>query len=254
MGTKLAEESWHGAAELRIEIETLVRSTLVYNLLRTGTLHDSLISQQQVLASTPVVQANLRHDYAQFLRHARTVVQQQELVDPLVARISSSPLSRAVSELEALNDEHLERESARANRYRIALSAVVVLLIGLLSLIAQKLKRLYENLERKVDERTQKLADEKVALQAAERMARLNETRINAKNEGRDIRDGEIKTACQQVCPTQAIVFGDLNHPDSAVSKKKASPRDYSLLHELNTRPRTTYLASVRNPNPELKA
>ncbi|MEI9941872.1 MAG: DAHL domain-containing protein [Pseudomonadota bacterium] len=180
LGTKLAEESWHGAAELRIEIETLVRSTLVYNLLRTGTLHDSLISQQQVLASTPVVQANLRHDYAQFLRHARTVVQQQELVDPLVARISSSPLSRAVSELEALNDEHLERESARANRYRIALSAVVVLLIGLLSLIAQKLKRLYENLERKVDERTQKLADEKVALQAAERMARLNETRINA--------------------------------------------------------------------------
>ena len=81
---------------------------------------------------------------------------------------------------------------------------------------------------------------------------RVNEARINAKNEGRDIKEGEIKTACQQVCPTQAIVFGDLNKPDSAVAKKKASPRNYVLLHELNTRPRTTYLASVRNPNPEL--
>ncbi|MEO5762019.1 MAG: TAT-variant-translocated molybdopterin oxidoreductase [Vicinamibacteria bacterium] len=81
---------------------------------------------------------------------------------------------------------------------------------------------------------------------------RVNEARINAKNEGRDIREGEIKTACQQVCPTQAIVFGDLNKADSAVSKKKASPRDYNLLHELNTRPRTSYLASVRNPHPSL--
>jgi MoCo/4Fe-4S cofactor protein with predicted Tat translocation signal len=81
---------------------------------------------------------------------------------------------------------------------------------------------------------------------------RVNEARINSRNEGRDIRDGEIKTACQQVCPTQAIVFGDLNKADSEVSKKKASPRNYVLLHELNTRPRTTYLASVRNPNPEL--
>ena len=81
---------------------------------------------------------------------------------------------------------------------------------------------------------------------------RVNEARINAKNEGRDIKDGEIKTACQQVCPTQAILFGDLASAESAVSKKKASPRNYVLLHELNTRPRTTYLASVRNPNPEL--
>ncbi len=81
---------------------------------------------------------------------------------------------------------------------------------------------------------------------------RVNEARINSRNENREIRDGEIKTACQQVCPTQAIVFGDLNKADSAVSKKKASPRNYVLLHELNTRPRTSYLASVRNPNPEL--
>ena len=82
---------------------------------------------------------------------------------------------------------------------------------------------------------------------------RVNEARINARNENREIRDGEIKTACQQVCPTQAILFGDLNKPDSAVSKKKAGPRNYVLLHELNTRPRTSYLASVRNPNPELR-
>jgi Fe-S-cluster-containing dehydrogenase component len=82
----------------------------------------------------------------------------------------------------------------------------------------------------------------------------VNEARINSRNENREIKDGEIKTACQQVCPTQAIMFGDLNKPDSAVSKKKASPRNYVLLHELNTLPRTTYLASVRNPNPELQA
>ena len=83
-------------------------------------------------------------------------------------------------------------------------------------------------------------------------MQRINAARINSRNENREIRDGEIKTACQQVCPTQAIVFGDLGKADTAVSKKKASPRNYVLLHELNTRPRTSYLASVRNPNPEL--
>ena len=81
---------------------------------------------------------------------------------------------------------------------------------------------------------------------------RINEARINAKNEGREIRDGEVRTACQQVCPTQAIVFGDLAQKDSAIAAKKAGPRNYVLLHELNTRPRTSYLASVRNPNPEL--
>ena len=68
----------------------------------------------------------------------------------------------------------------------------------------------------------------------------------------RPIRDGEIRTACQQACPTEAIVFGDLNDPDSAVSRRKASPLDYGVLTELNTRPRTTYQASLRNPNPEI--
>jgi len=66
------------------------------------------------------------------------------------------------------------------------------------------------------------------------------------------VRDGEIVTACQAVCPTEAIVFGDINDPDSRVSKLKALERDYSLLGDLNTRPRTTYLSALRNPNPEV--
>jgi molybdopterin-containing oxidoreductase family iron-sulfur binding subunit len=82
---------------------------------------------------------------------------------------------------------------------------------------------------------------------------RINEARINAKKEDRTIHDGEIVTACQQVCPTQAIVFGDVNNPNSRVSKLKASQLNYGLLTDLNTRPHTTYLARLRNPNPELE-
>jgi MoCo/4Fe-4S cofactor protein with predicted Tat translocation signal len=79
---------------------------------------------------------------------------------------------------------------------------------------------------------------------------RINEAKIHSEEENRHVRDGEIKTACQQVCPTQAIVFGNINDPQAQVTKLKKSPRDYSLLAELNTRPRTTYLAKLRNPNP----
>jgi len=81
---------------------------------------------------------------------------------------------------------------------------------------------------------------------------RIQESRIRAKREGREIRDGEVRTACQQVCPAQAIVFGDVADPESAVAKQKADPREYGLLEELNVRPRTTYLAKLKNPNPDL--
>ena len=82
---------------------------------------------------------------------------------------------------------------------------------------------------------------------------RINAARIEAKKENRKIEEGEIVTACQQVCPTQAIVFGDINDPSSQVSKMKSNPLNYGLLAELNTRPRTTYWAKLRNPNIELE-
>ncbi len=83
---------------------------------------------------------------------------------------------------------------------------------------------------------------------------RINERRIDAEREDRKINDTELQTACQQSCPAGAIVFGNINDPNSKVSKLKAQSRNYSLLGELNTRPRTTYLAEVRNPNPDLEA
>jgi MoCo/4Fe-4S cofactor protein with predicted Tat translocation signal len=82
---------------------------------------------------------------------------------------------------------------------------------------------------------------------------RINERRIDAEREDRKINDTELQTACQQSCPAGAIIFGNINDPNSKVSKLKAQSRNYSLLGELNTRPRTTYLAEVSNPNPELK-
>ena len=81
---------------------------------------------------------------------------------------------------------------------------------------------------------------------------RIRQAEIEAKKDGRPIRDGEVLTACQAVCPTNAITFGNINDENSAVRKQKEDPRNYAMLEELNTRPRTTYLAAVRNPNPAL--
>ncbi|MGD9764436.1 MAG: TAT-variant-translocated molybdopterin oxidoreductase [Candidatus Binatia bacterium] len=81
---------------------------------------------------------------------------------------------------------------------------------------------------------------------------RINYGRIRAKREDRRVRDGEVQTACQQACPADVITFGDLNDPASRVAALAKDPRNYVLLNELGTLPRTTYLAGVRNPNPEL--
>jgi molybdopterin-containing oxidoreductase family iron-sulfur binding subunit len=82
---------------------------------------------------------------------------------------------------------------------------------------------------------------------------RIEEGRISAKRDGRELKDGDIKSACQQACPTQAIFFGDLNDPKSEVTSLAALDRNYKLLAEIGTRPRTSFLARIRNPNPKLK-
>ena len=82
---------------------------------------------------------------------------------------------------------------------------------------------------------------------------RIEEGKIAAKRDGRALKDGDIKSACQQACPTRAIAFGDLNDPKSAVAKWSEVNRNYKLLAEIGTRPRTSFLARIRNPNPQLK-
>jgi molybdopterin-containing oxidoreductase family iron-sulfur binding subunit len=84
---------------------------------------------------------------------------------------------------------------------------------------------------------------------------RINSARIASEMEGRPrVGGNEVETACQGSCPTRAITFGNMNDPDGDVAKLKKDPRNYALLAELNTRPRTTYLAKLTNPNPEMKA
>jgi molybdopterin-containing oxidoreductase family iron-sulfur binding subunit len=82
---------------------------------------------------------------------------------------------------------------------------------------------------------------------------RIRQKDIDAQREGRPLRDGEIQTACQAACPAGAIVFGDLNLHGSRVAALQAGSLNYGLLYELNTRPRTTYLAAVKNPNENIE-
>ena len=83
---------------------------------------------------------------------------------------------------------------------------------------------------------------------------RINKGKLDAKIAGRKLSDGDILTACQQSCPSKAIEFGDILDEKSAVAANKRNPRNYVLLGELFTKPRTSYLARIRNPNPKLEA
>ncbi len=82
---------------------------------------------------------------------------------------------------------------------------------------------------------------------------RIEEARIKSQNAGVELKDGDVVTACQQSCPADAIVFGNILDKNSRVSKVKEQNRDYAMLGELNLKPRTTYLAKLRNPNPEIE-
>jgi molybdopterin-containing oxidoreductase family iron-sulfur binding subunit len=82
---------------------------------------------------------------------------------------------------------------------------------------------------------------------------RIQKAKIDSEKENRQVRDGEIVPACAQACPTEAIVFGNINDRASRVAQLKAEERNYSLLGELNTKPRTTYLGAVRNNHSELE-
>src|SRR5262249_12515764 len=83
---------------------------------------------------------------------------------------------------------------------------------------------------------------------------RIQEAKITADREERPVRDGEIKTACQQACPTEAIIFGDINDQSSRVAMLKREPRNYSLLAYLKTRALATYLAEAQTPTPEINS
>jgi molybdopterin-containing oxidoreductase family iron-sulfur binding subunit len=82
---------------------------------------------------------------------------------------------------------------------------------------------------------------------------RIQSGKIAAKRDGRELKDGDVVSACQQACSAQAIVFGDINDPNSKISKLRQVDRNYQLLAEVGTHPRTTFLGKIRNPNPEME-
>src|SRR5262249_35257269 len=84
-------------------------------------------------------------------------------------------------------------------------------------------------------------------------LQRIMNGKIEAEKQNRRVKDGEIQTACQSSCPTDAIIFGNINDKESRVARLKNEPRSYDVLGDLNTNPRTSYLAAVRNPNAELE-
>ena len=83
---------------------------------------------------------------------------------------------------------------------------------------------------------------------------RINAAKFDAANAGEAVRDGDVQTACQQACPSQAIQFGDLNDPESRIAKLREAGRAFHVLEELNVKPNVTYLAQVRNPNPDVES
>jgi Fe-S-cluster-containing dehydrogenase component len=83
---------------------------------------------------------------------------------------------------------------------------------------------------------------------------RIRNAEIEAELERRALRSGEVKTACQQTCPTGAIAFGSLRHHETEMVRRRSEPRAYQVLHDQGTRPRTVYMARLRNPNPELSS
>jgi molybdopterin-containing oxidoreductase family iron-sulfur binding subunit len=85
-------------------------------------------------------------------------------------------------------------------------------------------------------------------------LQRINNAKIKAKSENRDVADSEIIPACAQACPTEAIIFGDILDVNSRVTALKKQNRNYKMLTDYNERPRTSYLAKIWNPNPELES
>ena len=83
-------------------------------------------------------------------------------------------------------------------------------------------------------------------------LQRINAARIQSRLDGRTMKDGDVRTACEQACPAGAIVFGNIRDPSSRVSDRRRENRTYVLLEELNNRPRTTFQAKLRNPHPGL--